>query len=171
MAPLVRIAKEELIVSHMLEHSDAANAKVAELRTMVGERYRDLLAAADSIVRMRGAADKLLDRLEGVESAVMSAGDAIHGTLPFRFHMSFPVLIQSYSRSYTSTATVSHRTSIRFDQFSNPFFTPHPFPHPAPLPQPLFSRPLFDRTTQVPPRSSTRESRKSGLARIGRVQT
>lgn len=46
---------------------------------MVGERYRDLLAAADSIVRMRGAADKLLDRLEGVESAIMSAGDAIHG--------------------------------------------------------------------------------------------
>ncbi|GAA5931882.1 COG1/VPS51 family protein [Sporobolomyces koalae] len=58
--------------------SDAANAKVAELRTMVGERYRDLLAAADSIVRMRGAADKLLDRLDTVESAVLTAGDAAH---------------------------------------------------------------------------------------------
>ncbi|GAA5954522.1 hypothetical protein JCM3765_004484 [Sporobolomyces pararoseus] len=57
--------------------SDAANAKVAELRTMVGERYRDLLAAADSIVRMRGAADKLLDRLEGVETAILTAGDAM----------------------------------------------------------------------------------------------
>ncbi|GAA6026328.1 hypothetical protein JCM11491_004307, partial [Sporobolomyces phaffii] len=59
--------------------SDAANAKVAELRTMVGERYRDLLAAADSIVRMRSAADKLLDRLEGVEFAVSNAQDAIRG--------------------------------------------------------------------------------------------
>lgn len=65
--------------------SDAANAKVAELRTMVGERYRDLLAAADSIVRMRGAADKLLDRLEGVESAVLSAGEALKGSLFSQF--------------------------------------------------------------------------------------
>ncbi|GAA5904941.1 uncharacterized protein JCM6883_004916 [Sporobolomyces salmoneus] len=58
--------------------SDAANAKVAELRTMVGERYRDLLSAADSIVRMRGAADKLLDRLQGVEEAVFEAGNKIN---------------------------------------------------------------------------------------------
>ncbi|GAA6062002.1 hypothetical protein JCM10212_006077 [Sporobolomyces blumeae] len=64
--------------------SEAANAKVAELRTMVGERYRDLLAAADSIVRMRGAADKLLDRLEGVETAIHTAGAAIEAEPPNR---------------------------------------------------------------------------------------
>ncbi|GAA5996272.1 uncharacterized protein JCM10292_007502 [Rhodotorula paludigena] len=60
--------------------SDAAAAKVAELRTMVGERYRDLLAAADSIVRMRSAAEKLVDRLDSVEAAVSDAGAAVEGT-------------------------------------------------------------------------------------------
>lgn len=49
---------------------DAADAKVAELRTMVGERYRDLLSAADSIVRMRGAAEKLVDCLERAETGL-----------------------------------------------------------------------------------------------------
>lgn len=49
---------------------DAADAKVAELRTMVGERYRDLLSAADSIVRMRGAAEKLVDCLEQAETGL-----------------------------------------------------------------------------------------------------
>ncbi|BGP37947.1 hypothetical protein JCM10449v2_001874 [Rhodotorula kratochvilovae] len=60
--------------------SDAAAAKVAELRTMVGERYRDLLAAADSIVRMRSAAEKLVDRLDAVDQAVGAAGAAVEGT-------------------------------------------------------------------------------------------
>ncbi|KAM0753713.1 hypothetical protein T439DRAFT_322606 [Meredithblackwellia eburnea MCA 4105] len=50
--------------------AEAASAKVAELRTMVGERYRDLLSAADSIVRMRHASDKLVDRLDRVEDLV-----------------------------------------------------------------------------------------------------
>ncbi|TNY19813.1 Vps51/Vps67 domain-containing protein [Rhodotorula diobovata] len=59
--------------------SDAAAAKVAELRTMVGERYRDLLSAADSIVRMRGAADKLVDHLDAVGQAVTEAGAAAEG--------------------------------------------------------------------------------------------
>ncbi|GAA5862298.1 hypothetical protein JCM3774_004855 [Rhodotorula dairenensis] len=55
-----------------IEHraSEAAAAKVAELRSMVGERYRDLLSAADSIVRMRNAADKLVDRLESVQNSL-----------------------------------------------------------------------------------------------------
>jgi hypothetical protein len=52
--------------------SDAAAAKVAELRTMVGERYRDLLSAADSIVRMRSAADKLVDRIDNVHNKITS---------------------------------------------------------------------------------------------------
>lgn len=43
---------------------------MADLRTMVGERYRDLLSAADSIVRMRTAAEKLVDRLDNVEAGV-----------------------------------------------------------------------------------------------------
>ncbi|CEQ39931.1 SPOSA6832_01483, partial [Sporobolomyces salmonicolor] len=60
--------------------SDAAAAKVAELRTMVGERYRDLLSAADSIVRMRCAAEKLVERLDHVEAAVTSAEDAVEET-------------------------------------------------------------------------------------------
>lgn len=46
---------------------------------MVGERYRDLLAAADSIVRMRSAAEKLVDRLDSVEAAVSDAGAAVEG--------------------------------------------------------------------------------------------
>ncbi|BGO97744.1 Vps51/Vps67 domain-containing protein [Rhodotorula toruloides ATCC 204091] len=60
--------------------SDAANAKVAELRTMVGERYRDLLAAADSIVRMRSAAEKLVDKLDTVQTAVSAADSAAADT-------------------------------------------------------------------------------------------
>ncbi|GAA5931170.1 hypothetical protein JCM3775_004953 [Rhodotorula graminis] len=59
--------------------SDAAAAKVADLRTMVGERYRDLLSAADSIVRMRGAADKLVGHLDSVGHAVREAGAAVDG--------------------------------------------------------------------------------------------
>ncbi|KAK4058927.1 hypothetical protein OIO90_000373 [Microbotryomycetes sp. JL221] len=55
---------------------DAAEAKVAELRTMVGERYRDLLSAADSIVRMKTASEKLVDRLERIENAVTLSADA-----------------------------------------------------------------------------------------------
>lgn len=42
---------------------DKADAKREELRTMVGERYRDLLGAADSIVRMRRSSAALLGRL------------------------------------------------------------------------------------------------------------
>lgn len=34
---------------------------------MVGERYRDLLSAADSIIRMKVASDKMVDRLESVD--------------------------------------------------------------------------------------------------------
>ncbi|GAA5868487.1 hypothetical protein JCM8547_006289 [Rhodosporidiobolus lusitaniae] len=60
--------------------SDAAAAKVADLRTMVGERYRDLLAAADSIVRMRSAAEKLVDSLDSVEDSILEAGAAINDT-------------------------------------------------------------------------------------------
>lgn len=56
--------------------SDAAANKVAELRTMVGERYRDLLSAADSIVRMRAAADMLVDHFDVVESVVACVAEA-----------------------------------------------------------------------------------------------
>lgn len=59
--------------------SEAAAAKVAELRSMVGERYRDLLAAADSIVRMRTAADNLVDRLESAEDSLSHAGATSDG--------------------------------------------------------------------------------------------
>lgn len=47
---------------------------MSDLRTMVGERYRDLLSAADSIVRMRTSAEKLVERLDRVESGVGGAG-------------------------------------------------------------------------------------------------
>lgn len=40
-----------------------ASSKQQELRTMVGERYRDLLGAADSIVRMRTSSKHLMDQL------------------------------------------------------------------------------------------------------------
>ena len=40
-----------------------AEGKREELRTMVGARYRDLLGAADSIVRMRKASSSLLGKL------------------------------------------------------------------------------------------------------------
>lgn len=53
---------------------EAAGLKVSDLRTMVGERYRDLLAAADSIVRMRTSAEKLVERLDRVESGVGGVG-------------------------------------------------------------------------------------------------
>ncbi|KAL7004190.1 hypothetical protein EMMF5_006258 [Cystobasidiomycetes sp. EMM_F5] len=43
---------------------EKAESKRDELRTMVGERYRDLLGAADSIVRMRKSSSKLLRKLE-----------------------------------------------------------------------------------------------------------
>lgn len=42
---------------------------------MVGERYRDLLSAADSIVRMRSAAEKLVESLERVETGVSVADE------------------------------------------------------------------------------------------------
>ncbi|SGY40849.1 BQ5605_C003g02431 [Microbotryum silenes-dioicae] len=58
--------------------SDAAAGKVAELRTMVGERYRDLLSAADSIIRMRAAAEKLVDRFDKVETGI-SVGEQDNG--------------------------------------------------------------------------------------------
>lgn len=40
-----------------------ASTKQQELRSMVGERYRDLLGAADSIVRMRTSSRHLLEQL------------------------------------------------------------------------------------------------------------
>lgn len=48
---------------------------------MVGERYRDLLSAADSIVRMRSAAEKLVDRLERVEAGVTVNGGGVGSEL------------------------------------------------------------------------------------------
>ncbi|GEM09693.1 vps51/Vps67 domain-containing protein [Rhodotorula toruloides] len=91
--------------------SDAANAKVAELRTMVGERYRDLLAAADSIVRMRSAAEKLVDKLDAVQTAVSGADSAVADT-PTKHR---PSLSNSRQRSdsptddrtFASSATLS----------------------------------------------------------------
>lgn len=62
--------------------SDAAAAKVAELRTMVGERYRDLLSAADSIVRMRSAAVKLVDRLDAVHQGVENSAPGLSQSYP-----------------------------------------------------------------------------------------
>lgn len=52
---------------------------------MVGERYRDLLAAADSIVRMRTAADNLFDRLESAEDSLSHAGVTPDGERPLPF--------------------------------------------------------------------------------------
>ncbi|GAA5841984.1 hypothetical protein JCM11251_001436 [Rhodosporidiobolus azoricus] len=91
--------------------SDAAAAKVADLRTMVGERYRDLLAAADSIVRMRSAAEKLVDRVDEVEDAVLGAGRAIDDTptkpAPSTRRPSRRSLSPSRSRTLSSAPTLS----------------------------------------------------------------
>ncbi|GAA6027025.1 hypothetical protein JCM8097_006050 [Rhodosporidiobolus ruineniae] len=91
--------------------SDAAAAKVAELRTMVGERYRDLLAAADSIVRMRSAADKLVDRLDSVEDAILGAGAAIQDTPtkpgPAARRPSRRSISPSRDRTFSSAPTLS----------------------------------------------------------------
>lgn len=89
--------------------SDAAAAKVAELRTMVGERYRDLLSAADSIVRMRAAAEKLVDRIERVEAGV-NIGGSVGGKLSCssRYPQLWPRradLVASSSRSLADTPT------------------------------------------------------------------
>jgi hypothetical protein len=51
---------------------------------MVGERYRDLLSAADSIVRMRGAAEKLVQRLDRVESEVEDVAGTRGGSVSSR---------------------------------------------------------------------------------------
>lgn len=58
-------------------YRDAAATKVSDLRTMVGERYRDLLSAADSIVRMRLSAEKLVEKLDRVGAAVGGTGGGI----------------------------------------------------------------------------------------------
>jgi len=45
---------------------DEADKKKEDLRTMVGERYRDLLSAADSILRMRKSSTTLLKGLSWI---------------------------------------------------------------------------------------------------------
>jgi hypothetical protein len=50
---------------------------------MVGERYRDLLSAADSIIRMKAASEKLVDCLGTVESVIGSvciSGELLHAS-------------------------------------------------------------------------------------------
>lgn len=37
---------------------------------MVGERYRDLLSAADSIVRMKVAAENLVEKLDKIDDGL-----------------------------------------------------------------------------------------------------
>lgn len=41
--------------------------KREELRQMVGERYRDLIEAADTIAEMRLSAERLLDSVRGLQ--------------------------------------------------------------------------------------------------------
>jgi hypothetical protein len=62
---------------------------------MVGERYRDLLAAADSIVRMRTAADNLVDRLESAEDSLSHAGVTPDGERPLPLFFSFWGMVTS----------------------------------------------------------------------------
>ncbi|GAA6016520.1 hypothetical protein JCM10207_002825 [Rhodosporidiobolus poonsookiae] len=89
--------------------SEAAAAKAAELRAMVGERYRDLLAAADSIVRMRSAAEKLVERLDDVDDAVQSAGIALEDTptKPPGRRPSRRSISPSRDRTFSSAPTLS----------------------------------------------------------------
>lgn len=68
---------------------------------MVGERYRDLLSAADSIVRMRNAADKLVDRLESVQDSLSSVG----GSAPDGEHH-FPHLTSHSTESDSCTPSL-----------------------------------------------------------------
>ncbi|GAA5978474.1 hypothetical protein JCM10908_004369 [Rhodotorula pacifica] len=95
--------------------SEAAAAKVAELRSMVGERYRDLLSAADSIVRMRNAADKLVDRLETAEDSLGSAGAASDAS-PSKRRQSLRsarrLSLPNRDRSLSSSTTVAHALQL-----------------------------------------------------------
>lgn len=86
--------------------SDAAANKVAELRTMVGERYRDLLSAADSIVRMRAAADMLVDHFDVVESVVACVAEAAASTDSISQKGSKTANRSSFSADSTSTTTI-----------------------------------------------------------------
>ncbi|BGP13944.1 hypothetical protein JCM10213v2_001882 [Rhodosporidiobolus nylandii] len=96
--------------------SDAAAAKVAELRTMVGERYRDLLAAADSIVRMRTAAEKLVDRLDSVDDAVRGAG----ATLDVHLLLSIPSLVHTHlsTSSFLAAARLERLSQVVYRELS-----------------------------------------------------
>lgn len=82
--------------------SKEAEAKREELRTMVGDRYRDLLGAADSIVRMRKASETLLDDLNEVKR-----------------HCSRVKVSDQIQREFFCLSCVSKKKKIKNNKFSN----------------------------------------------------
>ncbi len=60
----VKTVDEIAEFSHSLTRD--IDRKREELRTMVGERYRDLMEAADTIARMRTGAEAVIANIDGV---------------------------------------------------------------------------------------------------------
>ncbi|KAN0063354.1 hypothetical protein ACQY0O_004520 [Thecaphora frezii] len=53
----------------------AADQKQAELRTLVGERYQDLLGTANTIIDMADSSAQLCERLDRLHTGVVAAGE------------------------------------------------------------------------------------------------
>lgn len=60
-----------------------------EMRDLVGERYRDLISAADTIRQMKQSAESISNRLKDINSHCASSSTGINTTTPrykFKLH-------------------------------------------------------------------------------------
>ena len=76
-ADLLKLSPDQLLTSRSLAECVAVGEQLGrevdrkreELRVMVGERYRDLIEAADTIQNMKLTASKVIDSVEGMRSS------------------------------------------------------------------------------------------------------